>query len=271
MHLPALFNTSFDLRRDEVALEWEGRLFTFGEIHTRSARMAQVLRAKGVKSGDRLALYLANRVEYIDLYLACVRLGVMVVPINILYRDREIAHIWRDAEPVAIVAAEPVGELHTWLVDDLAREAAAQTEEAPVVVTSGDTPAAIVYTSGTTGTSKGAVLTHHNFAVNATNLLTCWQITAADRLLLTLPLFHVHGLGNGLHCWLVSGCRMRLTERFDHQQVAAWFREFRPTVFFGVPTMYVRLLELDEAMAREIGAMMRLFVCGSAPLPAQTL
>ena len=93
---------------------------------------------------------------------------------------------------------------------------------------SGDTPAALVYTSGTTGTSKGAILTHNNFASNALNLLTCWQISENDRLLLALPLFHVHALGNGIHCWLISGCRMRLLERFEHQTSAAQFLDFRP-------------------------------------------
>ena len=88
------------------------------------------------------------------------------------------------------------------------------------------------------------MLTHNNFAANAITLLTCWQITAADRFLLALPLFHVHALGNGLHCWLVSGCRMRLLERFEHQKAAATFLDFRPTLFFGVPTIYVRLLDI---------------------------
>jgi long-subunit acyl-CoA synthetase (AMP-forming) len=88
-------------------------------------------------------------------------------------------------------------------------------------------------TSGTTGASKGAVLTHNNFIANAVNIVTCSQITAADRLLLTLPLFHVHGLGNGVHAWLLSGCRMRLTERFAHEQAAGWMREFAPTLFAG--------------------------------------
>src|SRR5204863_4073957 len=106
----------------------------------------------------------------------------------------------------------------------------------------GDAPAAIVYTSGTTGTSKGAVLTHNNFAANALNLITCWQITSADRLLLPLPLFHVHGLANGVCCWLVSGCRLRLLERFEHQKAVEVMRDFRPTLVFGVPTIYVRLL-----------------------------
>ena len=101
------------------------------------------------------------------------------------------------------------------------------------------------------------------------NLLACWEIRESDRFLLALPLFHVHGLGNGLHCWLASGCRMRLLERFEHQTAADVFVEFRPTLFFGVPTVYVRLLGFAKDVAHEIGGFMRLFVSGSAPLPAQ--
>jgi malonyl-CoA/methylmalonyl-CoA synthetase len=139
------------------------------------------------------------------------------------------------------------------------------------VALEGDAPAALVYTSGTTGASKGAILTHNNFAANGLNLATCWQVTDRDRFLLALPLFHVHALGNGLHCWLISGCRMRLLERFEHEKAAAEFLDFRPTLFFGVPTVYVRLLETPPETAREIGGRMRLFVSGSAPLPAQVL
>jgi malonyl-CoA/methylmalonyl-CoA synthetase len=135
----------------------------------------------------------------------------------------------------------------------------------------GDSPCGIIYTSGTTGTSKGAVLSHNNFAVNALNLLACWQITSADRFLLALPLFHVHGLGNGLHCWLISGCRTRLLERFSHQEARDVFFRFRPTLFFGVPTMYVRMLDWEAADARQIGSFVRLYVSGSAPLPAAVL
>src|SRR6185295_3452174 len=101
---------------------------------------------------------------------------------------------------------------------ELTEEAASFPDTRPAASLDGDTPAGIIYTSGTTGTSKGAILTHNNFAANAVNLLACWQITAADRLLLALPLFHVHGLGNGLHCWLAAGCRLRLLERFEHQR-----------------------------------------------------
>jgi malonyl-CoA/methylmalonyl-CoA synthetase len=128
-----------------------------------------------------------------------------------------------------------------------------------------------VYTSGTTGASKGAVLSHGNFVSNAVGLLKSWRITSAERLLLPLPLFHVHGLGNGIHCWLASGCRLRLLERFDHRTAVAEMLDFRPSLFFGVPTIYVRLLEVAPDAARAIGASMRLFVSGSAPLAPQVL
>jgi malonyl-CoA/methylmalonyl-CoA synthetase len=257
-------------RRDSVALEWQNATYTFGALEARSNRLARLLAARGLKKGDRLCIYLANCVEIIDLFLACVKLGVIVVPINILYRDREIAHILTDAEPVAVVTSSEIsGLVPIWNPADLTLEAAALPNERPQVAIDGDAPAGIVYTSGTTGTSKGAVLTHNNFAANAISLLTAWQITSADRFLLALPLFHVHALGNGLHCWLASGCRMRLLERFEHQKAAAEFLDFQPTLFFGVPAMYVRLLDIPLEQARQIGARMRLFVSGSAPLPAQ--
>jgi malonyl-CoA/methylmalonyl-CoA synthetase len=211
-------------------------------------------------------------VEWIDLYLACVKLGVIVVPVNILYRDREIAHILGDAEPTAVVAAGAIEcSVPVWHAAQMTEEAAAFPSGRPEAALDGRDPAALVYTSGTTGASKGAVLTHDNFAANAVNLLACWQITVADRLLLALPLFHVHGLGNGLHCWLMSGCRMRLLERFERDTAHQTFLDFRPTLFFGVPTIYVRLLETAPEMAREIGGFMRLFVSGSAALPAHVL
>jgi malonyl-CoA/methylmalonyl-CoA synthetase len=268
--LPQLFDLTFATRRHAPALEWD-RTYTFGEIDDRASRMAHVLAERGLKTGDRLCVYLANRIEYIDLFLAATRLGVIFVPINILYRDREIRHIVNDADPVAIVvsreSAEQIPEGPTlWFVEEMQ-----STEAARAVVLDGDTPAGIIYTSGTTGASKGAILTHDMFAVNAINIVTCWQITSADRFLLTLPLFHVHGLGNGICAWLLSGCLMRLEERFDQHKAAEQMTAFQPTLFFGVPTMYVRMLAFDEAVAREIGVRMRLFVSGSAPLPSQVL
>jgi malonyl-CoA/methylmalonyl-CoA synthetase len=258
VHLLHLFDLSLQLRADDVALEWAGGTFTFGELERRSNRVAHGLAARGFVKGDRLCVYLANRVELIDVYLACVKLGVIFVPVNILYRERELAHIRTDAEPRLFLTAD----------DELPMS---DVETRPVADLDGDTPAAIIYTSGTTGASKGAVLTHNNFMSNAVSLTACWQITDRDRFLLALPLFHIHALGNGLHTWLLSGCRMRLLERFEQKTAAAEFLEFQPTLFFGVPTMYVRLLDTPPEVAREIGARMRLFVSGSAPLPAQVL
>jgi malonyl-CoA/methylmalonyl-CoA synthetase len=204
--------------------------------------LAALFGERGLAVGDRLCVYLPNCVEIIDIFLACVKLGVIFVPINILYREREIAHIVSDAEPKAVIAgwasetmfSPLLGPVAFWAVEEMKFAGRAPR---PSIALDGDAPAAIVYTSGTTGVSKGAILTHDNFAANALNLITCWQITAADRLLLPLPLFHVHALGNGLHCWLISGCRMRLLPRFEHEKAAAEFLYFCPTLFFGVPTM----------------------------------
>jgi len=258
VNLLHLFDLSLRERAGELALEWLGRTYTFEEIETRSNRVAHALLARGFRKGDRLCVYLANRIELIDLFLACVKIGVIFVPVNILYREREMAHIVGDAEPREVITAENLVE-------------PAQDERRPDASLDGGTPAAIIYTSGTTGASKGAVLTHENFAANAVNLVTCWQITHQDHFLLALPLFHIHALGNGLHTWLVSGCLMRLLERFDHTKAAQEFLDFQPTLFFGVPTVYVRLLETPPEIAQAIGQRMRLFVSGSAPLPAHVL
>ncbi len=263
MNLRNWFDTAFGLRAHEPALEWQRATYTFGDIDVRSNRMARALQARGLTRGDRLGVYLSNSLDFIDLYLASIKVGLIFVPVNILYRERELSHILSDAEPKLFVTERELPALRA--------EAAAQAADLPETTLDGDAPAALVYTSGTTGVSKGAILTHNNFAVNAANLIQAWRITSADRFLLALPLFHVHALGNGLHCWLFSGCLMRLLERFEHEKAAAEFLDFRPTLFFGVPTIYVRLLETPPEVAREIGRSMRLFVSGSAPLPAQVL
>lgn len=281
MQLGDLFDLSFRGRRDQVALEYgeaagTARALTFAELDARANRMARALMARGVARGDRVCLQLANSVEFVEVFLACVRLGAIFVPINVLYREREVAHIVSDAEPRLVVSGEetlglvPAG--HAGIgIGTLAAGAAAASGDPVRAPLDGDDPLAIVYTSGTTGRSKGALLSHNNFAANTINLLTCWRITSEDRYLAVLPLFHVHGLANGICCALVAGARTRLASRFEFDRAADLFETFRPTLFFGVPTIYVRLLELPVDLARQIGARMRLFVSGSAPLPAHVL
>jgi malonyl-CoA/methylmalonyl-CoA synthetase len=281
MLLGDLFDLSLRGRSGSVALVHEGtdgvlRELTFGELHDRAARLSEALRRRGLVPGDRVAVHLSNRAEFVDLFLAGVQSGLVLVPINILYREREVAHIVADADPRLIVTTASQASLFTAGspvidIEELSAEAAGTDAGGGRLAIDGDAPALIVYTSGTTGPSKGAVLTHNNLAANATALVTCWRITSDDRYLAVLPLFHVHGLGNGICSWLVSGCRMRLVERFDAGRALGWFQSFEPTLFFGVPTIYVRLLELPPDAARSIGARMRLFVSGSAPLPAHVL
>jgi malonyl-CoA/methylmalonyl-CoA synthetase len=281
MLLGDLFDLSLRGRSSALGLvhtraDGELQQLTFGELSDRASRLATVLKRRGVSTGDRVAVYLTNRVEFIDVFLACVKSGLVLVPINVMYKEREVAHIVADAEPRLIVTTSANFELFpdgapVMDVDALSTEAAYAELFARRVDIDGDAPAAIVYTSGTTGRSKGAVLSHNNMAANAMALVTCWRITSADRYLAVLPLFHVHGLGNGVCSWLLSGCVMRLVERFEAARAPAWFEEFEPTLFFGVPTIYVRLLELPLDTARGVGNRMRLFVSGSAPLPAHVL
>lgn len=285
MHLTQIFDLSLVGRANRAALEFVDpagarQSLTFGDVDARANRMARELAARGLSRGDRLCLHLANGVEYIDVYLASVRLGVILVPMNVLYRERELRHIVSDADPKAIVAAANTDAVYppgvpVWSIEALS-QGAAKRDSTRITIgpLDGDDPAVIVYTSGTTGAAKGAVLSHNNLAANGINVATCWRITEADRYLAVLPLFHVHGLGNGIHAWLISGCLMRLAERFDQRAAVALFREFEPTVFFGVPTVYVRLLDpavVSDDAAREIGRRARLFVSGSAPLPAHVL
>ena len=281
MQLIDIFDLSLLGRANTEAVEFDypdgsTTTLTFGEVEARSNRLAALLASRGITRGDRLGFFLPNRIEFIDLFLACVKAGIIVVPINVLYREREITHIISDAEPKAVVTTSELAQFipadtNGWNIDELTNEAKNHDSARVRLPLDGDDAAAIVYTSGTTGKSKGAVLTHNNFAVNATNLLACWRITSEDRYFAALPLFHVHGLGNGIHIWLASGCKMRLVERFDIKTAPEILSKFQPTLFFGVPTIYVRLLELSDEQAKTIGAKMRLFVSGSAPLPAQTL
>ncbi len=273
----ALIGSAARAALEAVDAEGAPLTLTFGQLETRSNCVAAALSARGLVAGDRLGIFLLNRVEIIDLWLATVKLGLIAVPTNVLYRERELRHIVSDAEPKAVVttpdlAAHLPPGTAAWNVDDIMREARAlEGATRPIVSLDADAPAALIYTSGTTGAAKGAILTHDNFTANARTIVEAWRISDADRFLCALPLFHVHGLGNGIHAWLASGCHMKLVERFEGARAESLFLQYEPTLFFGVPTMYVRLLELPAASAVAIGRHARLFVSGSAPLPPHVL
>ena len=287
MNIIKSFRPALADRASQIGLEFADHEYTFADLDARSNRLARRFSEDGLVAGDRVVVYLANSLEFIVAYLAILKTGLVFVPVNVLYREREIQQIVDDAEPRAAITSlnltecleaclstgsrQNVSEVPLYRTDDfdqLTRDLSTQPVPCPCKP---EDPAMIVYTSGTTGTPKGAVLSHRNLIANARTLLEAWQISAEDRLLLPLPLFHVHGLGNGVHTWLATGLRLRLLERFRRQTIEEEFLRFRPTVFFGVPTMYERLLDVRPETAREIGRAARLFVSGSAPLPATTL
>ena len=275
MSLIDLFDLTLKASADRVALEFEGREWTFGELEASSNRLASYLATEGVHEGDRLAVYLTNCTDLILAYLASVKLGAVFTPINALYRGREIAHILSDADPTVILTNHEMSlrlasSDRVLPMEQLAPRLDQVSAERPQCPATGDSIAALVYTSGTTGRPKGASLTHNNLAVNALTLNTCWRMEPADRMLIALPLFHINGLANGLHTWLTVGFRVRLLPRFRKETILEEFLEFEPTFFFGVPTMYERLVSAPPDTAGRIGQAMRLFVSGSAPLRAQT-
>lgn len=236
-----------------------------------SRAIAGALSEEGfLTAGDRLLLSGASSVAYAAVHLAALRLGLVVVPVNPAYRDREVAHIARDCRPKAVVSedradlgvvAQSIGTAH-WFPLDLAALEPLPSGPAPRLDEAGPSdPALLIYTSGTTGSPKGALLSHRNLLANALAVAQAWRITPADRLVLPLPLFHVHGLCVGLQaCW-AAGASVVLRPGFDRADVARAIGEKRASLLFAVPTIYARLR--GEGALRRL----RLAVSGSAPLP----
>jgi malonyl-CoA/methylmalonyl-CoA synthetase len=257
----------------------DDRCVRYGELDALAGRMASVLARHGVGAGDRVVAQAGKSPAMVALYLGCLRLGAVYVPLNGAYTAAEVGYFLEDAEP-AVLVCDPgrAGEFAAGsarlltLADDGASgslaEAAAAVEPLPTVAhrESGDL-AAIVYTSGTTGRSKGAMLSHGNLDSNARVLLTAWGWRDDDVLLHALPIFHVHGLFVALHCALLSATPMLFLPRFDAAEVVRLLP--RATVMMGVPTFYTRLLERPE-LDRSVCSDVRLFVSGSAPLTEQT-
>jgi malonyl-CoA/methylmalonyl-CoA synthetase len=251
----------------------DGDGLSYGELDELSARFAAVLVSRGVVAGDRVVAQVEKSPASVALYFACLRAGAVFVPLNTAYTDAEVATFLGDAEPRLFVAsrdAEIRGlravRLGTTADSPLWQEALAAAPAATIVPRGPDDLAAIVYTSGTTGVSKGAMLSHRNLASNAATLNALWGFGRDDVLLHALPVYHVHGLFVALHTAMWSGATILFLPKFDAAEVRSLLP--RATVMMGVPTFYTRLLALD-GFGRDDCARMRLFVSGSAPLPAE--
>jgi len=243
---------------------------TRGALERASRRVAGRFHRAGLAPGDRVLCSAATSMELVVAYLAALRLGLVVVPANTAYLEREIAHVVGDAEPRAAIVDDPArGEWARKAAGGdllvVGPEADLPDADPPELDLAGrGDPALLCYTSGTTGAPKGAVLRHGNLLASAQALRLAWRWTEGDRLVLALPLFHIHGLGVGLHGTLLAGASAVLLPRFDVDPVLDAVRDHRATLFFGVPTMYARLA--GSPRAGELAAL-RLLVSGSAALP----
>jgi malonyl-CoA/methylmalonyl-CoA synthetase len=257
-NLYALLASRFPADRTRPAFVLAGGTeISYGALEAGAGRLAALLRARGVAPGDRVAVQTPKSPEAVMLYLATLKVGAVFLPLNTAYTAAEIGYFVADAEP-ALIVTDAVA---------LAGEAAELAPLAAVHEAAPDDLAAIVYTSGTTGRSKGAMLSHANLAANGEALASAWGFTGADVLLHALPIYHVHGLFIALHCVFLRGASLFWLAKFDEDQVLAALP--RATVMMGVPTFYTRLLA-DPRFDRAAAARIRVFICGSAPLLEST-
>jgi malonyl-CoA/methylmalonyl-CoA synthetase len=280
-----LFSRLFDGLDDpsRLAIETvEGQRITYGDLIARAGQTANVLTARGVKPGDRVAAQTEKSVPGLVLYLATVRAGAVYLPLNTAYTLNELEYFITDAEPSLVVCdpskADGIGaiaikvgaKVETLGADgkgSLTDAAAAAKPEFETVMRENDDLAAILYTSGTTGRSKGAMLTHDNLASNSLALVDYWRFTDKDVLVHALPIYHTHGLFVASNVTLFARASMIFLPKFDPELIIKLMA--RATVMMGVPTFYTRLLQ-SPALTKEATAHMRLFVSGSAPLLADT-
>jgi malonyl-CoA/methylmalonyl-CoA synthetase len=277
---------AFPADLDSSAIETaDGALlhYTWRDLERATAMIANLLESLGLPAGARIAVQTEKSVEALLLYLAVLRAGYVYLPLNSAYRDSEIEYFIGNAEPSVFVCtpqnfartsriAFRAGTAHVYTLDaerggSLLERAAHHSDRHAPAVRRADELAAIVYTSGTTGRSKGAMLTHGNLLSNARTLHRYWGWRPGDVLIHALPIFHVHGLFVAAHGALLNGSRMLWFSRFEAHAVVARLPE--ATVFMGVPTLYVRLLA-EPGLDREACRNMRLFISGSAPLLIET-
>ena len=275
------FIESVEARPGKALFERPGLApISYAETRDLVERLAAVLTAIGVQPGERVAVQTEKSPEAIALYLATLQVGGVYLPLNTAYTGAEIDYFLGDAAPRLFVCTPETLAEHGRRASDALRveslgaagegslmaRAAEATPRADRVARGMDDPAAILYTSGTTGRSKGAVLTQGNLASNVAALLDSWRFTAEDRLIHALPIFHTHGLFVAANMAMVAGATMIWLTKFDADQAIGLMAD--ATVLMGVPTFYTRLLKSDR-LNRDTTAGMRLFVSGSAPLLAE--
>ncbi|MDP1700556.1 MAG: malonyl-CoA synthase [Aestuariivirga sp.] len=256
----------------------DGRDFTYEDYWLLSGRIANVLAHHSVGAGDRVAVQVAKSVEGLAIFLACARLGAIFLPLNTAYTAAEVDYFVRDAEP-SLIVCEPAkasvlaGTAGTVLaLDDqgggsLAEALHSQPSAFADAKTGWDDGVALLYTSGTTGKSKGALLTHSNLASNAVTLVEAWDFGPRDTLIHALPIYHTHGLFTATNTVLLSGSSLLFRRKFDVDEVISLLPQ--ATSLMGVPTFYTRLLS-HKGFTRDSVKHMRLFISGSAPLLAET-
>jgi len=282
-NLYVILRSGFPADRQAVAIETPDRTYSWRDIDELSGRMANLLRSLGVAAGSRVAVQVDKSPEALMLYLATLRAGLVYLPLNTAYHEAEVTYFLEDAEPAVVVCSESArawceplahrkGAAHVFTLNadgqgSLTQAAAGHDPEFETARSAPDDLAAILYTSGTTGRSKGAMLTHANLASNALTLKAYWGWRSDDVLLHMLPIFHVHGLFVASHGALLAGARMIWLPRLDVDQALHYLP--RCTLMMGVPTYYVRLLA-DARFDREACRNMRLFISGSAPLLVDT-
>ncbi|MEW8339008.1 MAG: malonyl-CoA synthase [Candidatus Thiodiazotropha taylori] len=280
-----LVGDRFEKAAEQPFLITTGRLpLLFSELHRMSGLVAARLQQLDVGPGDRVMVQVAKSPESVLVYLACLRVGAIYIPLNTAYTPAEVSYFIEDAKPQLficqpgerenLVARSKAGNVpHTRTLGsegdgDLLIGVERLSPEVPVVEREADDLAAILYTSGTTGRSKGAMLSHHNLSSNAQVLHRYWQWQdRQDVLLHALPVFHVHGLFVALHCALLGQSTVHFLARFNPDQIIDCLPDC--TVMMGVPTFYTRLLN-DARLTDQLCAKMRLFISGSAPLLAET-
>ncbi|QNP48306.1 malonate--CoA ligase [Diaphorobacter aerolatus] len=286
-----LFSTlraAFPSELDEIAIEatsprGEPLNYSWRDIEHASARIANLLDALKLPEGSRVAVQVEKSVEAVLLYLATLRAGYVFLPLNTAYQSAEIEYFIGNAEPAVVVCtpdnfgwvskiAFKAGCAYVFTLGEdrngtLLERAAHFGDEHQVAARDADDLAAILYTSGTTGRSKGAMLSHGNLASNAVMLKDYWGWRKGDVLIHALPIFHVHGLFVAIHGAMINGSKMIWMSRFDPKAVIAAMP--RASVFMGVPTLYVRMLA-EPTLTRDQTRNMRLFIAGSAPLLIET-